>query len=233
MMDSDNNNQIDFSSVLAATVHDMKNSLCMLIQSIDRLSEQESRDKNPEKVKELTKVHYEASRLNTNLLQMLSLYRAEKNQLPMIIEEHYVEDIIEELVEKNQFYADSKAINIDADIESDLMWFVDANLIGNLLNDVFVNALRYTKDSIKITAYIKDDHLEIAILDNGNGYPEHMLQTSDLTMQEMDLDNNRTGLGLFFARLIANAHTNKDDTGYIKLANDCEIGGSVFTLVLP
>ena len=82
-MDS-HSNLIDFSSVLASTVHEMKNSLCMLLQSIDTMAQDQ--DQNPRTAQELAKIHYEASRLNTNLLQMLSLYRVEKAQLPLMIE---------------------------------------------------------------------------------------------------------------------------------------------------
>lgn len=229
----DSPQSLDFSSVLACAVHDMKNSLCMLIQSIDTLSDIESKNQEPEKAAELAKIHYEASRLNTNLLQMLSLYRVEKDQLPILIEEHYIEDMVEELVAKNAFYSDNKTLTIETHVSADLMWYFDDNLIGNLLNDVFVNAMRYTKDKITIEAGIVDAQLQITIRDNGRGYPAHMLQISDLPMQELNLSGYKTGLGLFFARLIAAAHTNKDRSGYIKLANDDEMGGSVFTLVLP
>ena len=227
----DNVKHIDFSSVLASSVHDMKNSLCMLIQSIDTLAQ--NQQQTPENAQELAKIHYEASRLNTNLLQMLSLYRVEKNQLPLLIDEHYVDDVIEELVEKNKLYSQNRQIDVELELEDNLIWYFDDSLIGNLLNDIFVNALRYTKDKIKINGYIQDNQLHIDIEDNGAGYPEHMLQDTELPMQDFDIENNRTGLGLFFARLIANAHTNKNRAGYIKLSNNKELGGSVFSLVLP
>ncbi len=243
--------QIDFSLVLASAVHDMKNSLCMLIQSIDTLSDIEAKDQNPQKASELAKIHYEASRLNTNLLQMLSLYRADQNQLPVMIEEHYIEDIIEEVIAKNALYSENKGIVVETHIDPELLWFLDEDLIGNLLNDVFVNALRYTDSTICISADTVDEQLQIQIRDNGSGYPEQMLADNNLMMQELDLSNNRTGLGLFFARLIASAHKNKGKTGYIKLANithstgndnendsnndsnNNSNSGSVFTLVLP
>jgi K+-sensing histidine kinase KdpD len=229
-MDS-HSNLIDFSSVLASTVHDMKNSLCMLLQSIDTMAQ--DKNQNPQTAEELAKIHYEASRLNTNLLQMLSLYRVEKDQLPLMIEEHYIEDLVEELIEKNLLYIDNKAIKVETNLEENIMWYFDDGLVGNLLNDIFVNALRYTKDTITISAKIIDEHLQINICDNGRGYPEHMLCDNELPMQDFDIDNNRTGLGLFFAKMIAKAHTNKDKAGYIKLSNDKQFGGSVFTLVLP
>jgi len=66
-----NNRSIDFSTVLAASVHDMKNSLCLLIQSIETLSLKF--DGQQEEAQELAQMHYAASRLNSNLLRMLAL----------------------------------------------------------------------------------------------------------------------------------------------------------------
>jgi K+-sensing histidine kinase KdpD len=232
-MDKFQPGKIDFSSVLASTVHDMKNSLCMLIQSIDTLSATQKQTPDSEQADALAMLHYEASRLNTNLLQMLSLYRAEKDQLPLMIEEHYLEDIVDELIEKNTFYSENRKITIETQISPDLRWYLDDNLIGNLLNDIFVNALRYTQDKIRLVATIVNNQLEVSIQDNGKGYPEHMLSFEDEMMADLDLNASRTGLGLFFARLIANAHSNQNKSGYIKLSNDCDLGGSVFTLVLP
>ena len=63
---------IDFASVLASTVHDMKNSLCMLIQSTEFIQQESQQLSEPAK-DELARLNYEANRLNSNLLQLLSL----------------------------------------------------------------------------------------------------------------------------------------------------------------
>ena len=88
---------IDFSSVLAAAVHDMKNSLCLLIQSIESLAENLPPE-NSQANEKVASVHYEATRLNTNLVQILSLYRAELNQLPVTIDECFIDDLFEDVM---------------------------------------------------------------------------------------------------------------------------------------
>ena len=51
---------LDFSTVLAASMHDMKNSLCLLLQSMDNIS---SRLEHDEKTKtEFAQFHYEIAR---------------------------------------------------------------------------------------------------------------------------------------------------------------------------
>lgn len=72
---------LDFSTVIASTVHDMKNSLGMLMQAY----QQWSSSLPPEVTdnRERGVIEYESLRLNGMLVQMLSLYKLGVNQLPM------------------------------------------------------------------------------------------------------------------------------------------------------
>lgn len=223
---------IDFATVLASSAHDMKNGLCLLIQLIDQLSEK-LRNNNMEEAEELANIHYEASRLNTNLLQMLAMYRAEQNVLPLNIDDYYLDETLEELVAQNNLYINNKHLDIKFEIEDELSWYFDQDLVSNLLNDIFVNAMRYCKQSIIVSAQTIDEQLHICIADDGAGYPEHMLQSSITAPQDIELSVSRTGLGLYFAQLIAATHQQNDHHGYIRLENGGPLNGSVFTLVLP
>lgn len=223
---------IEFSSVLASCVHDMKNSLFLLLQSIEQLAE--SNDFPVEQKPELAKLHYEAYRVNTNLMQLLGLYRMEKRKLPLHIEENFAADTLDELIAKNNLYLENRGIELDLDVDPDLMWYFDADLIGNLMSDVMNNSLRYCEQKIALSAQITpDNHLKITIEDDGQGYPETMLNFTMDTMSDYVTNCGRTGLGLYFAALIASSHRNKDEHGSIQLTNGGRYGGSVFTLTLP
>ncbi len=223
---------IDFATVLASAVHDMKNSLCMLIQSIDLLQQQLAPTAQTAS-QELGRIHYEASRLNTNLLQLLSLYRIEKDQLPIHMDEYYLDELCEEIVIRNQLYSEQRCISVSIQCESNLCWFFDNDLISNLINDMFVNALRYSKSKLLLRAYQQDNQLRIELHDDGDGYPAEMLESNAESLGALSLAAGRTGLGLFFAHLIANAHRNQQRRGFIELSNGGEYGGAVFRLTLP
>ncbi len=223
---------IDFATVLASAVHDMKNSLCMLIQSIDLLQQQLAPSAESAS-QELGRIHYEAARLNTNLLQLLSLYRIEKDQLPIHMDEYYLDDLCDEIVIRNQLYSEQRHIAVSSQCEANLCWFFDNDLISNLVNDMFVNALRYSKSKLLLRAYQLDNQLCIELHDDGDGYPAEMLETNAEALGALSLAAGRTGLGLFFAHLIANAHRNQQRRGYIQLTNGGEYGGAVFRLTLP
>lgn len=223
---------IDFASVMAVAVHDMKNSISLLMQSIEDLNHSipecyhESRE-------HLVNVHYEASRLNTSLVQLLAFYRSDMDALPTNIDECYIAELMQEIVDTNLSYSKQRKLSASIEIEDDLTWFVDRDLIFLLMHDVFINTIRYGADNIKIAAKIADQHLHLSIEDNGPGYPESMLLMSDAELDRLCLSEGRTGLGLFFAKLIAATHKNAGKSGFIKLSNNPDTGGSVFELILP
>ena len=167
--------EIDFSTVLGASMHDMKNSLCMLLQSIDLINEKIDHDNQTRT--ELAQIHYEIARVNSNLLQLLALYKNNNKNLPLNVEEHYIDELVDELWAKNEMYIDNRQITCTCEVEDELAWFFDLDLVSNLLNDILVNALRYTKSKILITAKIVEEVLEINIYDDGNGYPDVMLNS--------------------------------------------------------
>ena len=223
---------IDFSAVLGSAVHDMKNSICLIMQSIENLGnslvDTDLLSKN-----NLASVHYEASRLNTGLVQLLCLYRTRLNNLPLNIDEYDVRDLMENLVDTNEIYLKHKNMILEVNQSANLIWYLDADLIGILLNDVLINAMRYGKKKIQLSVYTKNEQLVFKVEDDGPGYPSAMLEAHDMSIQHFDISQGRTGLGLFFARLIAQAHTKGDNKGKISLENGGSLGGGVFVLTLP
>ncbi|MGK0306964.1 MAG: K+-sensing histidine kinase KdpD, partial [Gammaproteobacteria bacterium] len=118
---------IDFSTILGSAVHDMKNSLCLLMQSIESLG-QSLVETDPLSREHLASVHYEAARLNTGLVQLLSLYRAGSDNLPLTIDEYHIDDVIEDLLATNESYLNHKNMILEVSQSADLVWYLDADL---------------------------------------------------------------------------------------------------------
>ena len=223
---------IDFASVMAVAVHDMKNSLSLLLQTIEDLSKSLPPSENISR-QYIVDLHYEANRMNTTLVQILSLYRVELDALSLNIDECFMEDLVYEIIESNKTYTKQKNITCSVEVDSELSWFTDKDLLFLLLNDVLVNAIRYGASEIKISTVVENEYLCIAVEDNGPGYPQSMLDMSDAAMKSLSVNEGRTGLGLFFARMIAQTHKNKNRQGSIKLSNNSVTGGSIFKVLLP
>ena len=82
------------------------------------------------------------------------------------------------------------------------------------------------------STYEEDGFLVIQIKDDGDGYPEKMIQNAKPQAQ-MNYKTGSTGLGLYFSSQIAQMHQINDKKGYIELANDEQTGGAIFRLYLP
>jgi K+-sensing histidine kinase KdpD len=223
---------IDFPTIMAVAVHDMKNSLSLLMQSVEQLSDELS-EKEKQAREHLVDVHYEASRMNTTLVQVLSLYRADMDALPTNIDECFLEELIEELVDTNLSFTKQRKIDVEVEVDEDMSWYLDKDLVFLLMHDVLVNSIRYGATKISIQVSVENEYLVISTEDNGPGYPDNMLQMSNVTLDKYCISEGRTGLGLYFARLIAQTHKNKGKQGCIKLKNNPETGGSIFQLYLP
>lgn len=220
---------IDFSMVLASAVHDMKNSLGMLLNTVDELrAEHEQALAGSEKFNML---QYEAERMHNDLVQLLGIYRLGENNLSAHIDEHFVPDFLSDHMARHTPLLDG--LGIDYVIEADdINGFFDEDLLTGVLNNTINNAIRYTKTRILLTAREEDGQLVIGVEDDGKGYPESMQHTGTLNFKSLDFNSGSTSLGLFFASSVAKLHSNGDKTGTIKLHNGGRFGG-VFEIWLP
>lgn len=229
---NNNSNTIDFSTVLASSVHDMKNSVGMLLASVEGILE-ELQPESETQTKHFKTLHYEASRINGELIQLLTLYRKDNGFLPVSIDEQFVTDILEDQVARNQLLIETSGISIEIDCDEDLAWYFDGDLIGGVIHNVIVNCIRYTKDRVKIAAFEENDMLVISVSDNGEGYPEDMLEAPSKRVEEANLSRGATHLGLYFAEEIAGLHRQDEQHGYVELKNNGVLSGGEFKLYLP
>lgn len=226
------NNDLDFSLVLASSVHDMKNSVGMLLASLEQVIEA-TPPENMEQSKRFSTLHYEASRINSELVQLLTIYRMQNKLLPVNIDEHYVIDVLEDQIARNHTLTETGHIKMDLDCDADLSWCFDSDLIGSVVHNIIVNCSRYTKSEIYIGAKTSDDMLVLTIADNGHGYPKTMLEKPAVMVEAAEVSKNGTHLGLYFAEHIARMHKQNNRHGYIELSNGEPLGGGAFRIFLP
>ncbi|MDN3640115.1 sensor histidine kinase [Simiduia curdlanivorans] len=222
---------VDFSLVLASSVHDMKNSLGMLLNSLEETM-QEMPAKTPAQQQRFATLQYEASRINGELIQLLSLYRMDHQAMPIMVEENYVRDMLDEQLARNDALFVSRRLNVDYQCSDDLMWYFDTELVGGVIHNVLVNCARYTRSQLQVVAY-EDNGLHIKISDDGGGYPKLMLDQPVNMKNRVSFESGSTNLGLYFAQTVAALHKTKLACGSISLSNGGDLGGGEFHLYLP
>lgn len=220
-------NNFDFH--LASCIHDMKNAISLILNSIEQLNTDSQKDTK----KHLANLNYEASRLNNDLIHLLGVYRLGSDHLHVVIDEHNIWDVVHEQYLKNESLLQKYNVELEINGNEDQDWFFDPDLIASIINNIIVNTVRYTKSKILINIKEVDWYLNIEICDDGNGYPDNMISNPGEAEDNFDFRNGSTKLGLFFASHIAQRHTNNNQKGCIKLSNGGELGGGIFTLKIP
>ncbi len=224
--------KLDFSLILASSVHDMKNSVGMLLASLEEYI-YEKGEQVGKQDKRLTTLQYEASRINGELIQLLSVYRMQGDRLPVHIEQHYVGETMEDQIARNDMLFQMRNIEVELDCDDNLSWYYDNELVGGVVHNVLVNCARYTKKIIKIAAAEEDGQLCVRIADDGGGYPSDMIDNPLVRDEGVNFETGSTNLGLFFAASVATMHKQKDKVGRIELHNNGLLGGGEFRLYLP
>ncbi|MBD9425954.1 sensor histidine kinase [Pseudomonas sp. PDM15] len=223
---------LDFSTVIASTVHDMKNSLAMLGQAHAHWLAQ-----LPEELRggsERGVIEYEFARLNGMLVQLLGLYKLGVNQLPLRPGYQEVEDFICAQLARHDEVLHSRSIAARCEVEEfDLMGFFDQELLGSVVANVIANSIRYARSALLISAREEDGQLLLSINDDGVGYPTAMLDQQADYVLGLNQSSGSTGLGLYFAARIAELHERNGVRGRIELRNGGPLGGGEFRIYLP
>ncbi len=227
--------KMNFSDILASTLHDTKNSLGILFNNLEDIITR-CQDKNCAEHVEFYRLQYEIKRLNHSLIRLLSLYKAEKSQLSINIDFHSIRDVLEEVVVQHEVLLKSRGVKLTTKCDPSLFWAFDRNLIMGVLDNIINNSFRYAKENVTMSAFNENGYLVMRIEDDGAGYPSSMLFNKDKIPEfkrEIDFETGSTGLGLYFSVMVAAMHKNKEKNGFISIINDDKSGGGVFTIYLP
>ncbi len=220
-----------FETVLASTVHDMKNSLSLLMARLEDITlqlEQQDHLNQP-----LAGLRYEAGRINLSLMQMLSLYKLDKQQLKLNPVEVDVIEFVEDCIASHASVAGPSGIALDYDCDEELLGRFDRDLIGIAINNVIGNSIRYSRHRVLLQVQPRDQGLEFIVADDGQGYPESMIENQGNYARSIDSSTGSTGLGLFFSDTVARMHRRDGRSGSIKLQNGEPLGGGCFRLFIP
>ncbi len=220
------------SLLLASSVHDIKNSLGMLLSTLDSVIEGTPINSDLQRHQFAT-LRGEAARINNSLIYLLGLYRLQRHELPLQIQEVYVADFLDEQIAANDLLFSIRQISVENNCDEMLKGYFDAALISGIIGNVLVNAARYAEKSIRVSATAGENgSIVIEVCDDGPGFPEKMLESNHHAQRGIDFSSGSTNLGLFFAAEVAYLHRRGDAHGTIELSNLLP-HGSRFTLMLP
>jgi two-component system sensor histidine kinase SenX3 len=229
----------DLFLFLASTVHDMKNSISVLSGTMETLlGSADASFKESKAYAEMAQMLYQTKRLNDNLIQLLGLYKqVGTSEYPLDVQLNYVQDLVDQVLASERVLLESKGITLEAEVDPELVWHFDEDLLIGVLGNAINNAVRYTDKRIRLGIGQVDGYLEIRVEDDGRGYPANMLEAGAIAMSGkrggVNFLTNSTGLGLFFSSEVLKMHKHRERRGALALENGGAYGGGCFVLRLP
>jgi signal transduction histidine kinase len=216
--------KFDGSDFQAALIHELKNTLGLLSMALERIP---LRDE-PEHDAAVDAARLLCQGVVDRLHQALLIYKAANHEIRPTIDAWSPHDLVHEMAGQAAELARNR-LRVEAEVAEGVpaLWFFDRDLVEMAMTNAIHNALAHARSTLRLGAEMTDGCLALCVRDDSAGYPERILAD--------DADGGAyratgTGLGLQFARLIAESHDNRGRRGALRLGND---GGAVFRLLLP
>jgi signal transduction histidine kinase len=222
---------------LASTAHDMKNSISVLSGTLERLLDKATPE-TEKAFEDMAQMLYQTRRLNDSLMQLLALYKhVGTPEYPFDVQPLEAGQLVEQVVALERVLLASRGIALELDVDPDLVWHFDEDLVVGVVSHAINNAVHYTRDRIRLSARERDGWFEVRVEDNGAGYPAALLEAGsrglDGTASGVNFLTNSAGLGLHFSREVAKMHRHRERLGGVRLENGGVLGGGCFILALP
>lgn len=216
--------KFDATDMYAALMHELKNNLGLLTMTLDALPTTGA----PAHDNTLDDARLLCQRSVERLQQALLIYKSANGSLHPVVDAYSPGEMLQQLGDTALSLArDRLKVEILIGEQVPALGFFDRTLVGMALTNALHNSLAHARSAIRIEADLVDDCLAFTVRDDSSGYPEHILASGE---GQGSFSSSGTGLGLRFARMIAQAHENDGRFGELRLFND---NGAVFRLLLP
>lgn len=218
-------------------VHEIRTPLTLISLPLEQLSGRINRSK--ESFPDDSKKHISSMRKNLDYLlgitnQLLDFRKAEKDtEIKLSEGVREVGSFIKEIYGRFDHPMEAAGKEIELVLPPDPMKAsFDAGKLDRVLMNLIGNAIKYSKHKVSVTlSRISDGEFSITVADDGPGVPEgERTRIFDRYYQvgnDATATSLGTGLGLAYAKLIAQAHG-----GNIRVEEN-ESGGATFILTLP
>lgn len=231
-------------------VHELRAPLTAIRGASRLLSDAEEKLNGPEKEKLLSIIHEQSKFLLDEVSSVLDAAKIEAGKFTIQKQETDLGDLIDEKVKLFSPQAQEKGVEIATEAANDLpKALIDPVRIGQVLNNLLINSLKFTPKGGKITVRathgtalpttdlqlyrstdLLSDDIIVSVSDNGVGIPKEKqkdLFSKFAQATSFPTPEHGTGLGLYIVKGIVEAHGGK-------VSLDSEPGrGTTISFTLP
>jgi len=221
------------NSFLGMASHDMRNYLSA-IKGYSQIL-QEDKEDLPEKTKDqfLNFIYKSSENMLTMVNDLLNVSVIESGKLRLDLQPESFKDLINHHIMINQFFADKKNIRIQFNLLDVPKCLIDANKIGQVIDNLISNAIKFSESgkTIFINLESRDGNLVFSVKDEGPGISDEdqakLFQHFQKLSARPTAGESSSGLGLAISKKMIQAHE-----GSLKV--DSQLGsGATFWFEIP
>lgn len=139
-------------------------------------------------------------------------------------------ELIDRLFNDYKLLAQTNHIELEGNIESDLCIFANVNMIHRLMDNLFSNALKFTKSKIIISLSSNENEITLSVKDDGLGITKEHLEKIWERFYQIDPSRNKEknsgfGLGLSIVKRITELNQ-----GFVRVESE-QGKGTVFVVM--
>ena len=217
------------SSILAALSHDVRTPLTAMYGLADTIATDPAMSR-AEVSDAATALRDQALQLNTMVTNLLDMAKLQAGALALKREWQPLEEVIGASIKFSASALNGRRVNVRLTPDLPLA-NIDAVLVERVLCNLLENATKYATagSDITLSAVTNDEHFEIAVSNEGNGFPADRLDAMFTLFARGEHEGSVAGkgVGLAICRAIVNAHG-----GSIR-AENLASGGASVTFSLP
>lgn len=218
--------------LLAVVSHDLKNPLGVVQLASALLMRGAQGKPGTEQVqKQAGRIQAAAERMGRLISDLLDWGRIEAGGLPLEPSEQDVASLVTEAMESVRPLAEARGLRVAAELPDDgIQVKCDRTRVLQVLGNLLGNAVKFTPDGGQLTvgARFQQGEVRLWVRDTGSGIrPEALPHVFERYWQAKDAESRGTGLGLYIAKGIVEAHGGR-------IWAQSEWGqGSTFSFTLP
>lgn len=216
------NEKFENDKIISTLSHDIRNSISVLKGNIELLGMID--DNNKDMKKDVIKGAEKSIKRIENFI-----YRLDKKEglgtYSLVYNEIYLEELTDNLKKIVEYIPTEKEILLNSESQKYKVE-IDVDLILEAFENIFINALRFSKNEINIKIKREEKYLEISVIDDGDGFSKESLEKSKYQYYSEDLAFGNMGIGLYVANEVAKKHGGKLEIRNLEL-------GSEVTLKVP
>ena len=221
------------SDFVANVSHELRTPLQSIKLGLETITDGPAKSDNTAKQKFLNIMKNETNRMDQLITDLLTLSKIEQEEHKRPNDKVNIKNIVNIVISNLETLSQNKKIKISNLISSDMIVLGDQNKLIEVFYNIIENAIKYSDENkeISVKAEIKDDFVEIKIIDQGYGIPKTSLGRVTERFFRIDPEKSKkvggTGLGLAIVKHLINQHR-----GQLNIKSELD-KGSEFEIKLP